>query len=133
MTILEARNISYAYESDQHSAHVLMDLSLSVAEGEMVAVTGPSGSGKSTLLYLLSGMLEVQSGKIYVDGLDLSILSKQQLAIVRSQKLGFIFQDACLLPRANILDNILLPTLYPAIKNIRSDYLEILVMHTGLA
>ena len=113
MAIIKADNLSYSYNIGKVSVPVLKNVSLEIEAGEIVAIQGPSGSGKSTLLHVLGCLSQSQSGKLDIDGIDVSLLSKEQLAFIRNRKLGFIFQQFHLLPRTTILDNILLPTLYP--------------------
>ncbi|MGE3261876.1 MAG: ATP-binding cassette domain-containing protein [Bacteriovoracia bacterium] len=113
MALLSLKNISFAYMLGTQSVKVLDGVELAVARGDFVAIQGPSGSGKSTLLYLMGCLLHVQQGKMEIDGLDVSHFSETELAFLRSRKIGFVFQQFHLLPRANVLDNILLPTLYP--------------------
>ena len=114
MAIIQAKQLSYNYASGAQQTAVLDDLNFSIDAGDMVAIQGPSGSGKSTLLYLLGGMLHCQQGKLIIDGVDLSQLNNEQLAIFRSEKISFVFQQFHLLARATVLENILLPTHYPA-------------------
>jgi macrolide transport system ATP-binding/permease protein len=103
------------FNSDDHgSSGILNGVNLQIRRGEMVALQGPSGSGKSTLFYLLGCMLKPSSGTITVAGSDLDHLTDEQLATFRNQTIGFIFQQFHLLPRATVLQNILLPASYPA-------------------
>jgi lipoprotein-releasing system ATP-binding protein len=90
---------------------VLRDVNLSFARGDAAAITGPSGSGKSTLLYLLGALDAPTSGTITLDGQDPFKLDEKQQAAFRNQKIGFVFQDHCLLPQLTVLENVLAPTL----------------------
>lgn len=110
---LELDQVFYSYQVAGHSVPALNGISLSVRRGEMVAIQGPSGSGKSTLLYLLGCMLKPDRGIIRVLGRDISSLDDVQLAYFRNRRLGFVFQQFHLLPAADVLSNILLPTHYP--------------------
>lgn len=114
MSLLELTDLSYAYEMEGLPLAALNNLTLKVSKGEMLAIQGPSGSGKSTLLHLMGGLLRVQQGQIQIEGEDLSQLSDAELAYFRNRKLGFVFQQFHLLPQANVLQNIMLPALYPA-------------------
>lgn len=110
---------------DQGSHGILNGVNLEIRRGEMVALQGPSGSGKSTLFYLLGCMLKPSAGTIAVAGADLEHLSDEQLALFRNQTIGFIFQQFHLLPRATVLQNILLPASYPAeISTVRPEDVE---------
>ncbi|MGE4133974.1 MAG: ABC transporter ATP-binding protein, partial [Bdellovibrionales bacterium] len=110
---LELRDVYYSYKRDGQDVPALSGLTLTVNEGEMVAIQGPSGSGKSTLLYLLGCMLGADRGVVRVLGHDVSRFSDSQRAYFRNRRLGFVFQQFHLLASRNVLQNILLPTLYP--------------------
>lgn len=112
--MLELKKISHAYLVGGESLTILNEVNLAVKEGEMVAIQGPSGSGKSTLLYLIGCLQKVQRGQLILDGIDASTLDEESLALFRNQKIGFIFQQFHLLPKATVLENILLPAIYPS-------------------
>jgi macrolide transport system ATP-binding/permease protein len=112
--MIEASGIHHSYALGHEQLAILSDINLKVEAGEMVAIQGPSGSGKSTLLYLLGCLQKVQKGCLKIDGIDVSHLSEEALSLFRNRKLGFIFQQFHLLPKANVLENILLPARYPA-------------------
>lgn len=114
MEIIRAENLTHAYGEGKQQTSVLHALNFTIQAGEMVAIQGPSGSGKSTLLHLLGGMLHCQQGSLEIDGVKLNELSSEQLALFRSEKISFVFQQFHLLARATVLENILLPTYYPA-------------------
>jgi putative ABC transport system ATP-binding protein len=108
--VLEAANINKIFElSEVNSSHILKDIDLAVRPGEFVAVMGASGSGKSTLLYNISGMDRMTSGQVVWDERELSQLSEPDLAKLRLNEMGFVFQQAPLLKNLSILDNIMLP------------------------
>ena len=109
--ILAGENLWKAFETNGEETKVLNGVSVSVEEGEFVAVMGPSGSGKSTLIYALSGMDRVNSGTVCFDGRELSSMKENELADLRRNQMGFIFQQPTLLKNLNLLDNILLPSL----------------------
>ena len=97
------------YETDDKKVMALEGLDLTVETGEMLAVIGKSGSGKSTLLNMIGGLDVPTSGKVIVDGKDLSTLKDEQLTIFRRRKIGFIFQNYNLVPVLNVYENIVLP------------------------
>ncbi|MCH5296569.1 MAG: ABC transporter ATP-binding protein [Ruminococcus sp.] len=109
MAILEVNNLCKTYITNKRQNNVLKNVSFTVDEGEMVAVMGPSGSGKSTLLYTVSGMDDMTAGKVNFCGKDISSLNAKQLAQLRLDEMGFIFQQMYMLKNLNILDNIILP------------------------
>ena len=89
----------------------LLDVSLRLAAGESVAIVGPSGSGKTTLLQVLGGLLPPTSGRVRLEGRDVTELDEEQRARLRNEKIGFIFQRHHLLPQCSVLENVLVPTL----------------------
>ena len=109
MAILETKDLRKIYGSGENEVHALDGVSISVEEGEFVAVIGTSGSGKSTLLNMIGGLDVPTSGKVIVDGRDLSTLKDEQLTIFRRRKIGFIFQNYNLVPVLNVYENIVLP------------------------
>lgn len=111
MSLLALKNVSKNY-TDGVDTPALCDISFSVERGEFVAIMGPSGSGKSTLLHLL-GFLDTPSGGIYrFDEKDAATYSAEEVALLRNERLGFVFQSFNLLPQASVLTNVLLPLLY---------------------
>jgi len=109
--ILEVKDLCKTYIIDKRQNNVLKNVCLTVEEGEMIAIMGPSGSGKSTLLYSVSGMDVPTSGKVEFDGEDITKLSQNELAEIRLNKMGFIFQQMYMMKNLTILDNIVLPAL----------------------
>ena len=109
MAILETKDLRKIYGSGENEVHALDGVSISVEEGEFVAVIGTSGSGKSTLLNMIGGLDVPTSGKVIVDGRELSTLKDEQLTIFRRRKIGFIFQNYNLVPVLNVYENIVLP------------------------
>jgi putative ABC transport system ATP-binding protein len=118
-TILEAKNVNKSYITGEREKHpILKDINFQLKKGEFVCIMGPSGSGKSTLLYNVSGMDQVSSGSVYFGGKKISDLSEKELAQLRLNKMGFIFQNIHLLKNLNLLDNIILSA-YQAKKSSR--------------
>jgi len=105
------REVSKSYRRGSQHVPVLQNLSLSIAEGQFLALMGPSGSGKSTLLNLIAGLDQVDSGSIEVDGVDIGALSESELARWRALNVGFIFQFYNLIPVLTALENVELPLL----------------------
>lgn len=109
---IEIKNISKVYGSGEGAVSALKGVDLLIKKGEFVAIMGPSGSGKSTLMNILGCLDHPTSGTYLLDGSDVSNLSKNDLAVIRNQKLGFIFQSFNLLPRLSALANVMLPISY---------------------
>ncbi|MCB2181779.1 MAG: ABC transporter ATP-binding protein [Desulfobulbaceae bacterium] len=106
---LEAVGLCKSYTIDSRSITVLDNISFTVRKGEFLVVEGKSGSGKSTLLSLLSGLDKPDSGKIFVNGRDITYLSEDELAPFRNQAIGFVFQSFHLVPSLTALENIMFP------------------------
>ena len=107
--ILEVKNLCKTYVINKRQNHVLRNVNLTISEGEMTAVMGPSGSGKSTLLYAVSGMDTITAGEVHFCGRNLAQLSARELADLRLDEMGFIFQQMYMLKNLTVLDNIILP------------------------
>lgn len=107
--ILEVQDLCKTYVVNKRQNNVLKNVNFSIDEGEMVAVMGPSGSGKSTLLYSVSGMDAVTAGEVKFCGKSVSKMSQKELAGLRLDEMGFIFQQMYMLKNLSVLDNILLP------------------------
>jgi putative ABC transport system ATP-binding protein len=115
MNIIETRGLSKVYGANGNAVHALCGVDLMVKRGEYVALIGPSGSGKSTLMSIL-GCLDVPSGGTYaLDGRQVEKLTGADLAAIRNEKIGFVFQQYNLLPKATILRNVELPMLYAGV------------------
>lgn len=109
MNILETIDLKKYYGSEPNITRALDGVSLTIAAGEFVAIVGTSGSGKSTLLNMIGGLDVPTSGKVIVDGKDLSSMNDEQLTIFRRRKIGFVFQNYNLVPVLNVYENIVLP------------------------
>ena len=107
--ILKVKDLCKTYIADKRQNNVLRNISFEIEKGDMVAVMGPSGSGKSTLLYTVSGMDKSTSGSIVYNGRDITEMKQDELAAVRLDEMGFIFQQMYMMKNLTILDNILLP------------------------
>ena len=111
-TIIETQDISMTFGKGDAQVQALIDINLAIRYGEFVAIMGPSGSGKSTLMNILGCLLRPVSGRLILDGEDISHLDAYERALLRNEKIGFIFQSYNLLPRTNALRNVILPLMY---------------------
>jgi putative ABC transport system ATP-binding protein len=107
--IIELQNVKKIYKMDSVETHALRGVNLKIKKEEFVAIMGPSGSGKSTLLHMVGALDKPTSGKIILDGVDVSTLKESELARLRGKKIGFVFQFFNLHPTLNALENIELP------------------------
>lgn len=110
--MIECNNITKIYNNGGAQTVVLQGVSFAIQDGEFVAIMGPSGSGKSTLMHILGALDSPTSGTYFLNGKDVSKLSDDELAAVRKNNIGFVFQAYNLLPRATVLRNVMLPLLY---------------------
>ena len=129
MPIVEFKNVSRVYKSGDHELKALDGVNFSLNEGKFVVILGPSGAGKSTLLNLLGGLDSPTSGKIYVEGKDISALSNNELAEYRAATVGFVFQFYHLVPTLTVKENVAL------VKEIAKDALspEEMLAEVGLS
>lgn len=109
--LLEVKDLCKTYVVNKRQNNVLKNVNFMIKEGEMVAIMGPSGSGKSTLLYTVSGMDGATGGTVLFDGRDITSLSSSELAALRLDEMGFIFQQMYMMKNLTILDNIVLPAM----------------------
>jgi len=109
MPILEATGITKTIDTGTHRVEILRGVDLELPAGQFVAIMGASGSGKSTLLGLLAGLDTPTAGKVIIDGVDITGLNEDKLALVRGRKIGFVFQSYQLIPTLTAEENVLLP------------------------
>jgi putative ABC transport system ATP-binding protein len=133
INMIECKNITKKYLSGATETLVLKGLSFTIKDGEFVAIMGPSGSGKSTLMHILGALDTPSSGQYLFDGKDVSTLSDDELADIRKNKIGFVFQSFNLLPRATVLRNVMLPLVYAnVLKKERENRAKIVLKDVGL-
>ncbi len=132
--IIELKNITKEYRTIDVVTTVLQGVSLSVYEGDFIAITGPSGSGKSTMMNIL-GLLDVPTSGTYVlSGKRTTGLSEDTLAYIRNKEIGFVFQSFNLLNRSSALENVILPAIYAGLdKKSREERAKMLLTQVGLA
>jgi len=109
--LLKVEHISKDYPTPAGPLRIVSDVSLELPQGSAVSIMGPSGSGKSTLLYMLGALEPPSSGTITLDDQNPFALDAKKLAAFRNQRIGFVFQDHCLLPQCSVIENVLTPTL----------------------
>ena len=125
-TILALKNVSKSYGRGSGAVHVLNDIDLSIEAGTSLAIVGPSGSGKTTLLGLCAGLDQSTGGEIILNGVTLNGLNEDQLAAVRNEHVGFVFQNFQLLPTLTALENVMVPLELRGMKNRRASALDLL-------
>jgi putative ABC transport system ATP-binding protein len=108
-------NIKKSYTNGDNVTHALRGVTFEIKDGEFVAIMGPSGSGKSTLMHILGALDTPSSGQYFLDGQDVSTLTEDELAKIRRERIGFVFQSFNLLPRSTVLRNVMLPLIYSEI------------------
>ncbi|CEP91852.1 ABC transporter ATP-binding protein [[Clostridium] sordellii] len=107
--MLDIISLNKIYGKGENKVQALKDINLSIEKGKFTAIIGPSGSGKSTLLNCIAGLDNISSGKVLLEGEDISILNDNSLSKLRSEEFGFIFQSFNLIPVINVYENIILP------------------------
>jgi putative ABC transport system ATP-binding protein len=116
-TVIRIDRVSKIYQTGDILVHALRGLSLTIHRGEFVAIMGPSGSGKSTLMNMIGCLDRPTKGKYYLEGVDVSTMGRAQLADVRNQRVGFVFQSFNLVSRTSALENVELPLLYAGVSS----------------
>lgn len=119
--MIEVHNITKKYDSGGEPFLALKDVSFKIKDGEFVAIMGPSGSGKSTLMHILGALDSPTGGTYFLDGKDVSKLSDDELADIRKNNIGFVFQSFNLLPRTTVLRNVSLPLIYDGVPEIERE------------
>ena len=131
MNIVEVKNLSKSFMQGDTEIKAVDGVSFGIAEGDLVAITGQSGSGKTTLLNLIGGIEEATEGEIFIDGIDITLADKDELARLRRQKIGYVFQDFNLIPILTVRENIIMPLLLDSKKVNKKRFGEI-VSYLGL-
>lgn len=117
INMIEIKDITKVYKSGEEPFRALSGVSFKIEDGEFVAIMGPSGSGKSTLMHILGALDSPTSGTYFLDNKDVSTLTDDELADIRRDKIGFVFQSFNLLPRATVLRNVMLPLVYEGVSH----------------
>jgi len=132
--ILKVKNASKIYQLDGVTITALKKADLEINKGELVAIAGPSGSGKSTLMHLIGALDTPTTGEIYIDGKNIAHLSEAQLAEIRNQKVGFVFQQFNLLSKTSAVQNVEIPLIYAGISDNekRREKAEAILKKVGL-
>ncbi|MGQ9675849.1 MAG: ABC transporter ATP-binding protein [Chloroflexota bacterium] len=126
MEIVKTQNLWKTYGKGETKVDAVANVSITVSKGEFVCIVGPSGSGKTTLLNLLGGLDTPTSGKVFIDGKDISVMKEEDLTVFRRRNIGFIFQAYNLVPELNVEENIVLPLLLDYRKPDESHVAELL-------
>ncbi|MEK7184715.1 MAG: ABC transporter ATP-binding protein [Patescibacteria group bacterium] len=114
--MIEVKNVKKTYQSGTTSFQALRGVTFDIKDGEFIAIMGPSGSGKSTLMHILGALDTPTNGTYYLDGKDTSKMTDDELADIRREKIGFVFQSFNLLQRTSVLRNVMLPLVYEGIE-----------------
>jgi len=131
--MIEVKNVTKTYKTGLIEFQALKGVSFTIEDGEFVAIMGPSGSGKSTLMHILGALDTPTSGTYYLDGKDVSTLSDDELADIRRDKIGFVFQSFNLLPRTTVFRNTMLPLVYARVsKEERGKLAKVALLAAGM-
>ncbi|MBI4118832.1 MAG: ABC transporter ATP-binding protein [Parcubacteria group bacterium] len=131
--MIEIKNITKTYKTGPMEFQALAGVSFKIASGEFVAIMGPSGSGKSTLMHIIGALDKPTTGQYFLGGQNMSALSENELADIRKNKIGFVFQQFNLLPRTSVLRNVMLPLVYAGLNSAdRKVQSEIALKAAGL-
>lgn len=131
--IIELKNIGKIYHTGDISFEALKNINLTINLGEYISILGPSGSGKSTLMQIIGCLLTPTSGSYLLDGKEVSKLTKNELATVRNQKIGFVFQQFNLMAQTSAVDNVALPLVYRGVGMIkRTNFAKQILSQLGL-
>jgi len=131
--MIECKNITKIYKSETVETNALNNVTFTINDGEFIAIMGPSGSGKSTLMHILGALDIPTEGEYFFDGKDVSEFSEDELADIRKNKIGFVFQSFNLLPRSTVLRNVMLPLVYSNIsKTEREKIAKAALISVGL-
>lgn len=131
--MLEVSEVNKEYPTPRGALKVLSGISFTLSRGGATAIMGPSGSGKSTLLHILGALDSPSSGHVRLDGVNPFELDERALANFRNQKIGFVFQDHCLMPQCSVLENVLVPTLVSRASNHHPERARKLLDQVGLS
>ncbi|MCD6422471.1 ABC transporter ATP-binding protein [bacterium] len=132
LPLIKTKGLTKVYRQGKRLVRALRGIDLEIKAGEFVAIMGPSGSGKSTFLYLLGMLDRPTKGRYWLEGEEVSKLNENQRAFLRNQKIGFVFQTFNLLPRANAIEHLLIPTLYGPSPNAPFAKAKALLKKVGL-
>jgi len=124
--MIELKNVTKTVKSGSEDLTILNDVSFDIRDGEFVAITGASGSGKSTMLGLIAGLDAPSSGAIVIDGSDVTKMNEDDLASLRSTKIGFVFQSFHLIPSLTALENVMIPMEIAGVANAKDRAIELL-------
>lgn len=130
-SVIETKNVTKKYIMGNQTVSALDGVSMAIKPDSFVSITGTSGSGKSTLLNLLGGIDTPTSGEVYVAGKNIHAMKERELAILRRDSIGFVFQRFCLVPELNVEENIVFPALLKG-KNVDMEYMHFLCERLGL-